>query len=223
MNPIVRFIRQREPNSTTVLLMKLQSTWEAGSHRALGTHDAPGSPGGQRMDPSRRSCGQDGLLAPGAWRERPRDRADQGPPAMGTFALWVGERQAGRRWASGLRQAGQGTRAYLNEPVSAFSVADCPGTAFRRAHTRTSSSRCAVSCRKGKDRLLPLCLHRKQAHPHRGNLQPPSSRWAGGRRRQRPRELEVGPDASAIPQAAQSPVTRGWLPRWHLYLVLSKA
>lgn len=34
MNPIVRFIRQREPNSTTVLLMKLQSTLEGRSHRA---------------------------------------------------------------------------------------------------------------------------------------------------------------------------------------------
>ena len=71
-----------------------------------------------------------------------------------------------------LRWAGQGIHAYLSEPVSAFSVADCPGTAFRRAHTRTSSSRCAVSCRKGKDRLLPLWLHGKQAHPHWGNSQP---------------------------------------------------
>ena len=124
------------------------------------------------MDPSRQSCGQDGPLTPAAWREHPKDGADQGLLAAETFTLWVGERQAGRRWASVLRWAGQGIYAYLSEPVSAFSVADCPGTAFRRAHTRTSSSRCAVSCRKGKDRLLPLWLHRKQAHRHWGNSQP---------------------------------------------------
>ena len=55
------------------------------------------------MDPSRQSCGQDGPLIPAAWREHPKDGADQGLLAAETFTLWVGERQAGRRWASVLR------------------------------------------------------------------------------------------------------------------------
>lgn len=94
----------------------------------------------------------------------------------------MGGRKAGRQEVGvRARGAGQGIRAYLNEPVSASLAADCPGTAFRRAHTRTSSSHCAVSYRKGKDRLLPLWLPSKQAHPHRGNSQPPSRRWTGGR------------------------------------------
>lgn len=47
--------------------------------------------------------------------------------------------------------AAEGDLAYLNGLVNAFSVANCPGTVFRRAHTRMSSSHCAASCR-GKEK-----------------------------------------------------------------------
>lgn len=63
-----------------------------------------------------------------------------------------------------LQQASQGILAYLNEPVSAFSVANYPGTAFRRAHTRTSSSHCAASCR-GKEKTGCCCCGWTESRP----------------------------------------------------------
>lgn len=65
-----------------------------------------------------------------------------------------------------LRGAGQGILAYLNEPVSAFSVANYPGTAFRRAHTRTSSSHCAASC-GGKEKIGCCCSGWTEGRPTR--------------------------------------------------------
>lgn len=58
--------------------------------------------------------------------------------------------ERGQGQLPGLKWASQGSIAYLNEPVSAFLVANYPGTAFRRVHTRTSSSHCAASCRERK-------------------------------------------------------------------------
>lgn len=55
-----------------------------------------------------------------------------------------------------LRGTGQGVLPYLNEPVSASSAANYPGTAFHRAHTRTSSFHCAASCR-GKENRSCCC------------------------------------------------------------------
>lgn len=156
MNPIVRFIRQREPNSTTVLLMKPQSTLEGTSHRHAG--------GWVRADSHTARTGF--LLHPlgGA----PRGQAHR---ATGWLAGGRPCSEQGPRWQEGdalpeLRGAGQGVLAYLSEPASAFSVASCPGTASRRAHTRTSSSHCAASCR-GKERTGCCCsgLDRKEAGP----------------------------------------------------------
>lgn len=86
-----------------------------------------------------------------------------------------------------------GDLAYLNEPVSAFSVANYPGTAFRRAHTRTSSFHCAASCGERKRQVAAALADRRQAHPYLG---PAATPPAGGRKqgRWRERELEMGTD-----------------------------
>lgn len=148
MNPRVRFMRPREPNATTVMLLKLSSTLEGLPHRALGASSALGNPREQKdgfvqtvtpsgwalcsMNLEGASLGRGGPKAPaGSGDIRALSRDEGGPEAV-----------ACAQWAS------QGSIAYLNEPVSAFSVANYPGTAFRRAHTRTSSCHCAASCRE---------------------------------------------------------------------------
>ena len=87
MNPRVTFIRQREPNSATVLLMKLHLLWKV-DHTG---HWVPTKPQeaqeSGRMGSSRRSHGQDGLFAPGAWREQPRDEVDRGPAGSGDISM----------------------------------------------------------------------------------------------------------------------------------------
>lgn len=138
------------------------------------------------MDPSRWSCGQDGLLAPAAWKEHPRDGADQGPLAAEAFTLWVGERQAGRRWASVLRWAGQGIHAYLSEPVSAFSVAICPGIHFRRAHPCVFIPLCSFLQEREKRQVAAALVAWKAGPPPLGNSQP-ALQQVDRRRRQRGR------------------------------------
>lgn len=64
-------------------------------------------------------------------------------------------------------EAMEGDLAYLNEPVNAFSVANCPGTVFRRVHTRMSSSHCAASCRE-KEKTCCHCSDWKE-----GRFTPP--------------------------------------------------
>lgn len=60
--------------------------------------------------------------------------------------------------------ATEGDLAYLNEPVNAFSAANCPETVFRRVHTRMSSSHCAASWR-GKEKRGCHCSDWREGRP----------------------------------------------------------
>lgn len=81
--------------------------------------------------------------------------------------------------------AAKGDLAYLNEPVNAFSVANCPGTVSRRVHTRMSSSHCAVSCR-GKEKTGCHCFDWTEGYPphthtYRLSEQPPGGTGGSGK------------------------------------------
>lgn len=60
----------------------------------------------------------------------------------------------------------QGILTYLNEPVSASSAANCPGTSFRRAHSHRSSSHCEASWRERKRQVVGCWLPRRLVQPY---------------------------------------------------------
>lgn len=76
----------------------------------------------------------------------------------------------------------QGILTYLNEPVSASSAANCPGTAFRRARSRRSSSHCEASWRERKDRLLGAGSPEGWSNPTCQLSRPLWWQWGEGRR-----------------------------------------
>lgn len=86
-----------------------------------------------------------------------------------------------------------GICAYLSEPVSAFSVANYPETAFRRAHTRMSSSRCAASCGKRRRQVAAA-------------LAGPEALFGAGDRRKEVQEWEPGTDRDKLPKVFLSPM-----------------
>lgn len=101
------------------------------------------------------------------WRE-------PGPAGSGDVHSLSGGQRAGG--AGGAGRGGRGLRAYLSEPVSAFSVANYRGTAFRRAHTHTSSSRCAASCGKRR-RQVAAALAGQEALPRAGDRRKEVREW----------------------------------------------
>lgn len=158
MNPIVRFIRQPEPNSTTVLLMKLQSTPEGGSLRASGARDALDSPswGSRRAASCQWLCQEDKSVSLSLGERAPWDKGNLG---------FMGSAMTGKGGVCALRIK-QGILAYLNEPVSASSAANCPGTAFRRARSRRSSSHCVASWRERKRQVVGCWHSRRLVQPY---------------------------------------------------------
>lgn len=143
---------------------------------------------------------------------------EQGPSCHGDMHAPSGD----RRWSSVLRGTGQGVLPYLNEPVSASSVASCPGTAFRRAHTHRSSFHCAASCR-GKENRSCCCAGWTEGRP--------TPIWVlctiplAGEGRWRAWELEMGTDGnmSWALDCLEDPFFLRTPNEVHLFLVFSRS